>query len=151
MSCAPAGQPATARLGDDPMLSGGRYTSGGGLSVAVSVREAQGRTLVCGVWAESEQQSILTKNVASRVIATGSIYLGNERVAQDLLFMRKVAPQPAYGGMESGCILSVRAWGPGDAQKPVSVQIPRQIVANEAEGNDAGPIVYFIQSGPAAQ
>lgn len=151
MSCAPPSQPVDGvPLGDDPVLSGGSYTSGGGLTVAVTVTEAQGRTRVCGVWAKSRQQSILTKGVERRVLASGSVYLADERIAQDLLFMREVAPQAGYAGTQAGCVLVARAWQQGDAGQPVSVQIPRQVVANERDGTDAGPIVYFKQTGPAA-
>ena len=151
VSCAPPAQPVNGvPLGDDPVMSGGRYTSGGGLTVAVTVTEAQGATRVCGVWAKSRQQSILTKGVERRVLGTGSVYLGQERIAQDLLFMREVAPQQSYAGQQAGCVLVARAWQQGDAAKPVSVQIPRQIVANQREASDAGPIVYFEHTGPAA-
>lgn len=150
MSCAPPAQPVGGQLGPDPVLSGGRYTSGGGLTVAATVSEAQGRTKVCGVWAKSRQQSILTKGVERRVMASGSVFLGDERIAQDLLFMREVAPRSSYAGAEAGCVLVARAWRAADAAAPVRVRIPRQMVANESDGNDVGPIVYFEQTGPAA-
>ena len=64
-ACGVASGPQTvSRLGSDPVLSGGSYDSGGGLTVAVDVQEYQGQTMVCGAWAQSDQQSILTKGKA---------------------------------------------------------------------------------------
>ncbi|MBS4009756.1 MAG: hypothetical protein KGZ72_03265, partial [Roseovarius sp.] len=48
--CTVAGPKMVARLGADPVLSGGSYSSGGGLTVAADIREQQGRVLLCGVW-----------------------------------------------------------------------------------------------------
>lgn len=150
MSCAPPSTPATAKLGEDPVLSGGRYTSGGGLTVAASVREARGQTLVCGVWAQSEQQSVLTKNVERNVLSSGAVFLGGERLVQDLFFMREVDPQPSYAGLPANCELVARAWQPGDEAKQVTVAIARQVVADERDSDGTGPVFYFEPGEPAA-
>ncbi|MDW3117042.1 MAG: hypothetical protein R8G60_04080 [Roseovarius pacificus] len=76
VSLEPAG---VARLGSDPALGGGTYTSGGGITVAADLRNQGGRTMVCGVWAQSRQQSILTKLVERKVLGTGAVYLQAKR------------------------------------------------------------------------
>jgi len=96
-TAAPPPQPTVARLGADPVVSGGSYDSGGGLSVAVDLRERDGRTMVCGVWAESAQQSILTKNKAKGVLDTASIAVGGETVLRGLRFLAEVAPMAGHG------------------------------------------------------
>jgi len=48
-SVASTGMAATSKLGPAHVVSGGEYTSGGGISVAAEVRNNSGRTLVCGV------------------------------------------------------------------------------------------------------
>lgn len=145
-SCAPASQDVVSRLGDSPVVTGGTFTSGGGLSVAAELRESEGQTLVCGVWAQSRQQSILTKGKAQRVINTGSIFIGRERVVQNFLFMNEVDPSASYAGKESGCLLLDRAWSASDAQQTPLVRIPRQVVHKEID-EAGGLIVYFVDTG----
>ncbi|MEM8581876.1 MAG: hypothetical protein AAGF50_11835 [Pseudomonadota bacterium] len=147
--CAPTGQKAVARLSDTPVVSGGKYTSGGGISVAADVRESNGSTLVCGVWAESRAQSVLTRNKAGRVVSKGSVFLGNERIAQNFLFMNKVEPSASYAGQEAGCLLLDRPWSAADAQKTPLIRIPRQLVYNDGGGDFVGGgfLIYFNDTG----
>lgn len=148
-SCAPTGQKAVARLSDTPIVSGGKYTSGGGISVAADIRESNGSTLVCGVWAESRSQSVLTKNKAGRVVSKGSIFLGNERVVQNFLFMNKVEPSASYAGQEAGCLLLDRPWTAADAQRTPLIRIPRQLVYSDGGGDFVGGsfLIYFNDTG----
>ncbi|MDR9394289.1 hypothetical protein [Roseovarius sp. SYSU LYC5161] len=148
-----AGMPPTSdsRLGPAPALSGGNYTSGGGLSVATDLREVDGMTAVCGAWAQSEQQSILTKHAASRVLQTGTVYIGDERLLTGLTFMKEVPPTADYAGSPATCALTGRAWQPGDGDRQVKVRIPRQIVHREIDDQGGvGFIVYFRPDGPGA-
>lgn len=138
-----------ARLGPDPVLSGGTYSSGGGITVAADLREADGRTLVCGVWAQSRQQSVLTNGVEPRLLGSGSVVLGRDVLLRGLLFMREVPPMADYAGQEAGCVLSARAWAAGDENRRPTVRIPRQNVYVDAdEGGTV--IVRFVQTGPGA-
>ncbi len=150
-ACTVATASGVARLSSEPSLSGGRYTSGGGLTVAVDLREAAGRTQVCGVWAQSRQQSILTKHVERRVLGAGSVVVDGRRVVTGLNFLREVPPQPDYGGLEGACVTTDRPWNPDTAAR-ASVRIPRQIVHRGGyDAFDAGePTVYFLPTGPAA-
>jgi len=145
-SAAAPPQPAVARLTANPVLSGGSYDSGGGLTVAVDIREADGRTMVCGVWAESAQQSILTKNKAKGVLDTASIVVGGETVLQGLRFLAEVPPMADYGGQEGHCAVTSRPWQPGDVQ----IRIPRQVVHVEDDEDGGTFVVRFKQSGPGA-
>lgn len=138
-----------ARLGPDPVLSGGTYTSGGGITVAVDLRESNGRTLVCGVWAQSRQQSVLTNGVEPRLLGSGSVVLGREVLLRGLLFMREVPPMADYAGQEAGCVLSARPWVAGDENRRPAIRIPRQNVYVDAD--EGGTIIVrFIQTGPGA-
>lgn len=143
-----AGQKATGRLSDAPVVSGGKYTSGGGISVAVDVRNSNGSTLVCGVWAESRAQSALTVGKASRVVSKGSIFFGDERLVQNFLFMNKVDPSASYAGKEAGCLLLDRPWTAADEQRTPLIRFPRQQVYKD--GGDSfvggGFVVYFIDT-----
>lgn len=146
----PAGQ---AVLGQSPTVAGGTFTSPGGLSVAVDARNIGGRTGICGVWAESKSQSVMTRNKASGVLDTGGVTLGGEGVAQGLGFLRKVDPAVSYAGMEANCIVSERPWRAGDEARPVQVHIPRQVVYQDLDGGfgeSGGIVIYFRPGGPGA-
>src|SRR6056297_442639 len=73
-----------ARLGPNPSVTGGTYTSPGGLSVAVDLRNFDGRTGVCGVWAESVSQSVMTKRRGKQVLARGNITIDGVSVLNSL-------------------------------------------------------------------
>jgi hypothetical protein len=119
----------------------------------VSARESAGRTLICGVWAQSRQQAVMTRGVAPRVLGTGSVYMGDEAAVRGLTFLREVPPAAEYGGLEAPCVLSERAWQPGDDTRRPVIRIPRQIVVEErdaAGGVGTGFAIMFRQTGPAA-
>lgn len=148
-ACATITDTATARLGPDPVVSGGTYSSGGGISVAVDLREFQGKTMMCGVWAQSRQQSVLTKGVEPRLLGSGSVYLDDTVLVRGLLFMPEVAPAADYAGSEARCVVTERAWQVGDATRRPQIHIPQQVVYTE--GGELGNFtVIFHQTGPAA-
>lgn len=146
---AATGPQIVARLGADPVLSGGTYSSGGGLTVAADLQEYQGRTLICGVWAQSEAQSILTKGKARGVVATGNVSVAGQTLVRGLTFMNEVAPMADYAGQEAGCTLTDRPWPTGDGDARVAIRIPRQVVHVEAD-EQGGFLVTFKQTGPGA-
>lgn len=146
---AATGEQVVARLGGDPVLDGGSYESGGGITVAVDLREAQGRTLVCGVWAQSVRQSVLTNGVEHGVLGSGSVYLGGEALVRGLNFMPEVPPMAEYGGQEARCMATTRPWRAGDEARQPVVQIPGQIVY--VDSDEAGSfVIRFKQDGPGA-
>ncbi len=143
------GAQTVAQLGADPVLSGGSYDSGGGITVAVGLREYQGRTAVCGVWAQSDQQSVLTLRKAKEVLDTGAVALGGETLVRGLRFMAEVPPMADYGGQEGRCAVIARPWQPGDAARRPVIRIPRQVVVYE-DDEQGGFAVLFRQTGPGA-
>lgn len=152
-ACSPNMPAGKATLGPDPALGGGFFTSPGGLTVAVDARNIGGRTGICGVWAESESQSVMTRNAGPRILASGGVTLGGETVAQGLGFLRKVAPATSYAGLDANCITTGRVWRAGDENRPLRVQLPRQIVRNEMDtdfGDSGGIIIWFRPGGPGA-
>ena len=143
----------SAPLGSDPALGGGTYTSGGGVTVAADVREKDGKTLVCGVWAQSRWQSALTSGVGlarDKVIGSGTVYLGDEAVARGLTFMHEVPPMADYAAQTAGCELTDRPWQTGDAARPVAVRIPGRTVVVDVDEWGGGVIVDFRPTGPGA-
>jgi hypothetical protein len=146
---AATGPQVVARLGPNPVVDGGSYDSGGGVTVAVDLREAQGRTLVCGVWAQSERQSVLTQGVEHRLLGSGAVFLDGEALVRGLTFMPEVRPTADYGGQEARCMTTSRPWRAGDeARRPV-VRIPGQTVYVDSDEGGV-MIVRFRQDGPGA-
>ena len=144
------GPETVAMLGDAPASSGGKYSTGGGISVAADMRERGGQTLICGVWAQSEQQSILTKGRAGEVLARGSVQLDGSQIAQDLSFMQEVPPVADYSGSTANCRQIDRPWQAGDENRSLSIRIPRHVVHREFDGVGGGVIVFFDPGGPGA-
>ncbi|WP_324753872.1 hypothetical protein [Roseovarius sp. Pro17] len=146
----PAGQ---ATLGPTPTLGGGTFTSPGGISVAVDARNIGGRTGICGVWAESINQSVMTRNSAPKILDSGGVTMAGEAVAQGLKFLRQVKPATSYAGMQANCITTERAWRAGDEARPLKVHFPRQIVFNDLDGGfgeSGGILIWFRPGGPGA-
>ena len=133
-----------AQLSASPVLGGGSYSSGGGITVAVDVtRNADGLTQVCGAWAQSAQQSVLTKGKAKRVLGTGSVYLGDTALVRGLNFMNEVAPASSYAGVTANCVRTWQAWLAEDGNKPVTIRIPQQEVYRDAD--DEGVVIVSFK------
>ncbi len=147
-ACASTLPTSVTRLGNDVSLSGGKYTSGGGLTLATEVREQAGKTLVCGAWAQSKQQSILTKGQAYKVLGSGAIYLGKEIAVRGLSFLPEVPPSESYADKEANCVLTERPWQAGDEAKTVQARFPRVIVYQDSDSG--GTPVYFVPGEPEA-
>ena len=142
----PAGK---TTLGGNPVLGGGSFSSGGGLTVAADLRESAGRVAVCGVWAQSERQSVLTKFKAGRVIATGSVAVNGETLVRGLDFMPEVAPMDDYAGAQASCVVTERAWVDSLRQAQVDINIARQVVERDVSPTGVMEVV-FKPTGPGA-
>ena len=148
-ACAPVPTSYVARFQSDPTLDGGSFTTGGGLTVAVEVQERDGKTALCGAWAESRHQSALTKNKSWEMLSAGSVFLGKKRLVQNLLFLNKVAPMADYSEQKVNCALTSRPWHAGDETLKPIIRIPRRLVLRDGD-IDGGIFVWFFQTGPGA-
>lgn len=136
-------------LGQGAVLTGGDYTTGGGLTVAMEQREIGGRLGLCGVWAESTSMSVYTRKAASRVLAKGKATLNGQVVATDFRFLNQVRPSSSYAGAPATCILTDRAWQARDAQAVLQLRIPRQKIFLTSSDRNTGPRVFFVRSDSA--
>jgi len=148
-ACTVADPTVVTRLGANPVVSGGTYSSGGGVSIAVDVRENDGKTMLCGVWAQSRAQSVLTKRVEPKLLGSASVSFGDSVLARGLLFMPEVDPAPDYAGREARCLVTERAWQAGDESRRPQIHIPAQVVHVESD-EMGGFAVTFRQTGPGA-
>ncbi|WP_162933113.1 hypothetical protein [Roseovarius sp. EL26] len=146
--CAQVVSTSSSTLGNNLVVDGGKYTSGGGLTIVAELRNNQGLTMLCGAWAQSRQQSILTKNVKNKVLGVASYLVGNERIHTGFVFMNEVAPSANYVGQESNCITLERPWRAEYASNG-RINIPRVLVYGDFDPF-GDPSVYFIQEGPRA-
>ena len=64
---------ASAKLGPGAVLSGGEYSTGGGITVAIEPRDIGGKLGFCGVWAQSTSMSAYTRRAASSVLTKGVV------------------------------------------------------------------------------
>lgn len=136
------------RLGPNPVLGGGEYSTGGGITVAVELREMQGRTGLCGAWAQSERLTAYLRGAGREVLAKGSIALGREVLTYNFNFLHQIAPRDSYAGAPAGCVRLKRAWQPGDAAKPLDIRIPRRSLRFGNPGPKSGGFqVTFRDTG----
>ena len=142
----------TAVLGPNPAMAGGTFTSPGGVTLAAEVIEIAGQTGVCGVWSESDNQSVLTKNRAQRVLDPAAVILGNEALLTGLQFLRQVPPRrgDSYGGVEADCVVLKRPWSAVDATKRTRITVPRFVLYQDVDDLSGGLRVIFRPSGPSA-
>jgi len=141
--------PGAIILRPNPVLTGGSYSSGGGITIAAELREAGGMTAICGTWSESEVQQVFTRGRSSEVVKSASIYLGGQKLRQDLFFMHKIPPTADYAGAAATCLTTRRPWQPGDETRRPEIRIPRQIVYQQRTGGAVQ--VTFKQTGPGAR
>ncbi|WP_371226916.1 hypothetical protein [Roseovarius sp. 2305UL8-3] len=149
-ACAPLPRVTGQALGPNAVLDGGRYSSGGGITVAAEARNINGMTALCGVWAESKSQSALTRQKGLFVVQTGTALLGREVIRSSFGFMKKVPAADDYTGQPATCVVTERPWQPGDNAKPLTLRFPNLVVHREKDGLKPGPIVTFKQTGPEA-
>ena len=148
-ACGPsATSSGAARLGANPALSGGSYTSGGGITIASELRDIGGMTGICGAWSQSEVQQVYTKGQAKGVLESAALYVKGQKLKQNLVFMREIALTPDYSGAEANCITTKRPWQPGDEALRPEVRIPQQVVYVKRGG--AAVKVLFNPTGPGA-
>ncbi len=149
VACTTGGTDNVTRLKAEPVLSGGTYSTGGGITVASAFRNVGGRTAVCGVWSESTAQTPYTKGKAGKVLSSGAIYLDGARLLSDLGFFRKIPPTTDYSTVSAPCAVSNIPWQPAYASSFPDIRLPQQIVYQD-RGGVKGPIVAFRQTGPGA-
>lgn len=145
-SAAQAGE--AVRLGPSPVLGGGEYSTGGGVTVAVELRNRAGRTGLCGVWAESERLTVYVRRKGWRVLQKGTITLDGRVLTHNLNFLNQVAPAASYAGAPAGCVRLDRPWRAGDEARKLEIRIPRQDLHFDSNGRKSGGLrITFRDTG----
>lgn len=142
-------QAGSVKLGSGAMVTGGDYSTGGGITVAVEPRAINGQLGFCGVWAQSAALSVYVRKTASRVLSKGVIMINGQTVVRNLNFLNRVGPSQSYAGAPASCVVVNRAWS-GDAASRMTVHIPRQkITSGSGSSIQTGPRVFFTRSDSA--
>ncbi|MEM9500116.1 MAG: hypothetical protein AAGA28_19530 [Pseudomonadota bacterium] len=145
-----AGEPAqqtdaarTVPLGPDPVLGGGAFNRGGGITVAGELRRTvDGRMAVCAVWARSARLDIFGRTRARDALAPASIFVDGTQVRRDLRVFPQVAPTDRYAGAQARCVGTGQAWRVGATLR---FHVPYQVLENEGGGRGS----YRLTISPA--
>ncbi len=133
-------------LSERVTLAHGSYSSGGGITIAAELRPKDGRTALCGTWAQSTSQSSYTSGTARNIVKLASVYVEGQRIYQDLGFMPQTAPRLDYAGAPARCVLTDLPWRAGHIPE---VFLPRQQISHSA-GGGSSPKISFRQTGTGA-
>ncbi len=123
----------TDTVGPGYVTGGGEWNSGGGITAVARAFERGGATVVCGAWA-TDRQSVLSLNMNSDVMETGSVYIGRKRIVQNLAFMARVPYADNISGAQANCVASSVPWRAEFAEEGARLRFPR--VAYPPDGGD---------------
>ncbi len=134
---------ATARIvggetvGPGYVTGGGEWSSGGGITAVVAVREKAGRAVVCGAWT-TDRQSALSLFHNEDAMAAASVFLAHRRLVQNLSFMARYPETDKLTGVTARCVESTAPWRPEFAGARPELRFPR-LVFFEGGGGDFPP------------
>ena len=100
----PAWAGSDVALGKNPILGGGIFTTGGGITIAMESRQIEGVPHLCGVWAKSEFLSAYVVGKVSFVLTQGVVQVGKEIVLRDFRVFSEVVVAPSYEGAQGKCV-----------------------------------------------
>lgn len=121
-------QSGLVRLSSAATVTGGRYTSGGGLRVAVEVVPLRGRAHLCGAWSALPGGVAQTEAVGRALLREAHVTLGARRLDVDPGALRRVRAWGDYTGTHANCLDTGIAWHPSLAGKALRVHLPARVV-----------------------
>lgn len=134
---------ATDRLRGDDAVAGGVFSPGGStLLVSAGLRELEGGRALCGAWQPDGPDA---ETYGRDVLSAGVVYVGGERLFQNLTFMTAIGPDRPLGGAPSGCTPVGEA-----ARGEVRIRLPRQIVESDCDDYGGCDVIRFRQTPIAA-
>ena len=127
----------TDTVGPGYVTGGGEWNTGGGVTAVVRVVERDGATVVCGAWT-TDRQSALTINLNDDAIETGSVYVGNTRLVQNLDFMARVPYSDNISGAQARCVASSVPWRAEFAENGPRLRFPRLAYPDDGADEEVG-------------
>lgn len=118
-----------AWLSATPARASGRYQTGGRVIVEAELQNRNGRTDLCGHWAEAGRQSPLTRNRAWDVLRLAEARDAAGRVLlRGLHRLNRVAAGPGMTGRTAACVDLERPWRPEIAEAGLQLHLPATVV-----------------------
>jgi hypothetical protein len=142
-ACSQFIQEPSETVGPGYTRGGGEWESGGGITIAARAFERGGVTVVCGAWTTGWQSGI-SINLNENIIEAASVYVGETRVVQNLMFMAWTPYAGDLSGAQANCIALGRSWPAEHADRGTSIIIPQQQFILDDEG---GLRATFRQTG----
>lgn len=108
-------------------VAGVRFGTGGEFYIAANLRNKNGLTEVCGVWAQTDNQSAYTRSklrLASKMVSQASVQYRAKAIVRNLSFMGEVAWDDFEWGAPTTCKVTTKPWRPEYASDKVQVRIP---------------------------
>lgn len=121
-------QSGLVRLSPAATVTGGRYTSGGGLRVAVEVLPVRGRAHLCGAWSDLPGQVPQTEGVGRALLRAAHVTLGTRRLDVDPGELRRVRARGDYTGTHANCLDTGLDWRPALARERLRLHLPARVV-----------------------
>ena len=140
-------QSGLVRLSPAATVTGGRYSSGGGLRVAVEVAPVTGRTHLCGVWSDLPGQVPQTEGVGRALLHEAHVMLGARRLNVDPGALRRVRARKDYTGAHANCLDTGLDWNPALARAPLRLHLPALVVYRSTTTTGARVIRFMPSAG----
>ncbi|MDZ7711095.1 MAG: orotidine 5-phosphate decarboxylase [Roseovarius sp.] len=139
-------QSRLVRLSSAATVTGGRYSSGGGLRVAVEIAPVRGRAHLCGAWSDLPGQVPQTEGVGRALLREGHVTLGGRRLDVDPGDLRRVRARADYTGAHANCLDTGLDWHPSLARAPLRLHLPARVVYRSTTTTGA-QVIRLIPSG----
>lgn len=108
--------------------SEGRYSTGGGLRVAVELIAVNGRAHLCGVWSDLPGQDVRTQALGREILRRTKAVVDGRVMLDDLGELRRVQPRARYAGVGATCLDTGTAWRTEMARQPLTLRLPDLVV-----------------------
>ena len=135
VGCATATPVGTDQIDLRYSVGGGKWNTGGGITIVARAFERNGVTVICGAWT-MDRQSVLTSKLNEQVMQAGSVYLGGDRAVQNLSFMRLVPYSNNIAGEQANCVAASLPWKADYVAVPTRVRLPRRAFRVYAESGN---------------
>lgn len=140
-------QSGLVRLSPAATVTGGHYTSGGGLRVAVEVVPAKGRAHLCGAWSNLSGQMPETEAVGRALLRAAHVTLGTRKLSVDPGDLRRVRARNDYVGTHANCLDTGLDWHPMLARERLRLHLPARVVYRSTTAAGARVIRFVPSSG----
>jgi len=140
-------QSGLVRLSSGVSVTGGRYTSGGGLRVAVELMPVNGRAHLCGAWSELPVQVPQTEGVSRALLHGAEVTLGGRVLGVDVGDLRLVRARTDYPGTHANCLDTGLDWQAALTGQPLRLHLPARVVYRSSTTTGTRMIRFVPVSG----